>query len=218
MSTISQMNSTNNLSLNHPISNMHFDESFEFRNSDYISSETMEMSDESNELEECVHLEREDIDAYDKVFDCLPPIPPTKEEAALSINIMESLTGDDDSFYSRQFDEFKDKIGDGKMEYIKNPNTREMYTNAWRAITFSNNWDFVAQDIESFMWSNDPRIDTISKKMIEFCYNGHSGTSFGSTMRNMQYLVQNGEDDFKKLFDENAENVRTKFLDYSGGF
>jgi hypothetical protein len=104
------------------------------------------------------------------------------------------------------------------MEYIKNEYTREMCTNAWKAITFSNNWDFVAQDIESFMWSDDPRIDIITEKMIEFGYNGHSGSSFGCTMRNMQYLVQNGEDKFKKLFDENAEKGLTKFLDYSGGF
>lgn len=105
------------------------------------------------------------------------------------------------------------------MEYIKNPNTREMCTNAWKAITFSNNWDFVAQDIESFMWSNDPRIDVITEKMEELGYNGHSGTSFGFTMRNMQYLVQNGEDKFKKLFDEISEDKNNKkFLDYSGGF
>jgi hypothetical protein len=218
MSDNLRMDSVTNLSLNHTMSNMPFDESIEFRNSDYISSETMEMSDEPNELEECVHLEREDIDVYDKVFDKLPPIPPTKDESALPINIMETLTGDGDRFCPRKIDKFKDKIGNGKMEYIKNPNTREMYTNAWSAITFSNNWDFVSQDIESFMWSNDPRIDTISKKMIEFGYNGHSGTSFGSTMRNMQYLVQNGEDEFKKLFDENDEKGLTKFLDYSGGF
>ena len=112
---------------------------------------------------------------------------------------------------------FKDKIGDGNMKYIQNPNTREMCTNAWKAITFSNNWDFVAQDIDSFIFSNDPRIDEITEKMIEFGYNNHSGGSFGATMRNMQYLVQNGEDKFKKLFGENDKKI-TKFLDYCGGF
>lgn len=205
MSTISQMNS---ITL---VSNMPFDESIEFRNSDYISSEAMD------ELKERVCLEREDIHAYDKVFDCLPPISPTKDEASLPINIMKTLTGDD-RWCGRQFDEFKDKIGDGNMEYIKNLNTRDMCTNAWKAITFTNNWDFVAQDIDSFMWSDDPRIDIITEKMIELGYNGHSGSSFGCTMRNMQYLVQNGEDKFKKLFDENAEKGLTKFLDYSCGF
>lgn len=213
MSTNLRMNSANNLSINHtttPVSNMPFDESIEFRNSDYISTEAMD---------ECARLEREDINVYDKVFDNLPPIPPTKEEASLPINIMKTLTGDDDRFCPRQFYEFKDKIGDGNMEYIKNINTRYMCTNAWKAITFTNNWDFVAQDIESFMWSDDPRIDIITEKMIEIGYDGHSGSSFGCTMRNMQYLVQNGEEKFKKLFDEISEDKNNKkFLDYSGGF
>lgn len=197
MSIISQMNS---VSLNHSISNMPFDESIEFCNSDYISLETVD------ELKECVRLEREDIDAYDKVFYCLPPIPHTKEEDAKWRNFREANL------------KFKDKIGDGNMEYIKNPTTRAMCTNAWKAITFSNNWDFVAQDIDSFMFSNDPRIDEITEKMIELGYDGHSGSSFGNTMRNMQYLVRNGEDEFKKIFDENTKKALTKFLDYSGGF
>ena len=64
----------------------------------------------------------------------------------------------------------------------------------------ANNWDFVSQDIETFMFSNDPRIDEISRKMEEFGYNGHSGASFGFTMRYMQLLVQKGEEEFKKCF------------------
>jgi hypothetical protein len=178
----------------------------------------------------------------DEVFDCLPQIPYTKEEEDDdSIDTIEQQTYKG-VFYAdamdmeaammedikwRKFREensklndkiLKDKIGDGNMDYIKNQNTREMCTNAWKAITYSNNWDYVAQDIDSFVWSNDPRIDEISEKMIEFGYDGHSGNSFGGTMRNMQYLVRNGEDEFKKLFDENSEKKLTKFLDYIGGF
>ena len=78
-----------------------------------------------------------------------------------------------------------------------------MMTNAWQAITFSNNWDFVTQDIDSFMWSDDPRIDKITEKMCELGYDGHSGSSFGCTMRNMQFLAQKGEEEFKKLFEKN---------------
>lgn len=235
MSTNLRMNSANNLSINHtttPVSNMPFDESIEFRNSDYISTEAMD---------ECARLEREDIDAYDKVFDNLPPIPPTKEEEEIVDEIeqktykgvfyadaMEMEVAMMEDIKWRKFREensktndkiLKDKIGDGNMEYIKNINTRYMCTNAWKAITFTNNWDFVAQDIESFMWSDDPRIDVITEKMEEFGYDGHSGSSFGCTMRNMQYLVQNGEEKFKKLFDEISEDKNNKkFLDYSGGF
>jgi hypothetical protein len=52
-------------------------------------------------------------------------------------------------------------------------------------------------DIESFMWSDDPRVDIINAKMVELGYNGHSGASFGYTMRRMQYLARNGEEKFK---------------------
>ena len=54
--------------------------------------------------------------------------------------------------------------------------------------------------IDSFMFSNDPRLNTIYEKMEELGYKGHSGTSFGLTMRYMQHLVKNGEEEFKKLF------------------
>jgi hypothetical protein len=59
-------------------------------------------------------------------------------------------------------------------------------------------WEFVAQDIETFMFSLDPRLDIIGEKMEEIGYNGHSGISFGCTMRQMQYLVRFGEEKFKE--------------------
>ena len=68
-----------------------------------------------------------------------PPVPPTEEE----------------------------NIIPGRFEYIKDSWQREMLVNAWQAITITENWDFVKQDIDSFMWSNDPRINIISKKMEE---------------------------------------------------
>jgi hypothetical protein len=96
--------------------------------------------------------------------------------------------------------DFKYKIGDGKMEYIKDRLNREMFVNAWKAITITNNWDFVAQEMDCFELSKDPRIYDISEKIEELGYKGHSGTSFGLTMRNMQYLVMYGEEEFKKKF------------------
>jgi len=96
--------------------------------------------------------------------------------------------------------DFTHKIGDGKMDYIKDKSEREMFTNAWKAITFTNNWDFVEQQTESFAWSKDPRIYAIIEKMEELGYYLHSGMSFELTMRNMQYLLDYGEEQFKKIF------------------
>lgn len=90
----------------------------------------------------------------------------------------------------------------GKFEYT-NDRDRAMFANAWQAITLTENWDFVKADIESFMWSDDPRIDIISSKMEALGYNGHSGASFGYTMRTMQYIARNGEEKFKEDYLKN---------------
>ena len=86
----------------------------------------------------------------------------------------------------------------GQFEYINNKHEREMYVNAWQAITVTENWDFVKADIESFMWSENPKIDIIGSKMSELGYHGHSGSSFGFIMRKMQYIARNGEKKFKE--------------------
>lgn len=113
-------------------------------------------------------------------------------------------------------------LGDGKMDYIECKHEKLMMTNAWQAITQTNTWNFVGEKIESFMWSKDKRVDEISMKMEELGYSGHSGCSFGCTMRNMQYLAQKGEDEFKKLFEKEINtdaivlNKINKFLEYTG--
>jgi hypothetical protein len=86
----------------------------------------------------------------------------------------------------------------GKFDYIKEEWEKTMLINAWEAITLTETWDFVKKPCESFMYSNDPRIQIITNKMEELGYNGHSGCSFGSTMRAMQYIACYGEEKFKE--------------------
>lgn len=90
----------------------------------------------------------------------------------------------------------------GKFEYIKpsSRNYKGMLINAYQAITQTESWDFVKQDCESFMFSQDPSVLIISKKMIELGYDGHSGCSFGCIMRDMQYIAQHGEKKFMELY------------------
>ena len=92
-----------------------------------------------------------------------------------------------------------EKIILGKFEYVSELD-RLMFVNAWQAITLTENWDFMKNNIESFMWSNDKIIDIISKKMVELGYNRHSRASFNYTMRRMQYVAQNGEHKFKEEY------------------
>jgi hypothetical protein len=100
----------------------------------------------------------------------LPPAPPTEEE----------------------------NIVPGQFDYVKDSWTRDMLINAWQAINITETWDFVKQDIDSFMFSNDPRVNIIYNKIEELGYTGHSGASFGFTMRTMQYIATHGERKFKE--------------------
>ena len=61
-------------------------------------------------------------------------------------------------------------LGNGQFNYVQDVHSREMLVNAWKAITNTELWDFVRQDIDSFMFSSDPRIDIIGNKMIELGY------------------------------------------------
>lgn len=87
----------------------------------------------------------------------------------------------------------KQLFSKGKFLYISDLSSREMLVNAWNAITELNLWDYMRQDTYSYMLSNDNEINLISRKMEELGYDGHSGCSFGWTMRQMQYIAKNGE-------------------------
>ena len=85
----------------------------------------------------------------------------------------------------------------GKFEYVKNKNVREMFSSAWQAISAAEGWYFMAQPIASFMWSTDPQLDNINTR-IRNLYDGHSGYTYGFTMRQMQLIARYGEMEYKK--------------------
>jgi len=85
----------------------------------------------------------------------------------------------------------------GKFEYVENKNVREMFSTAWQAISAAEGWYFMAQPIETFMWSHDPQLDNINTR-IRNLYDGHSGYTYGYTMREMQLIARYGEVEFKK--------------------
>lgn len=112
-----------------------------------------------------------------------------------------NLLLDDKEHLKAQVEKDKTKtIVTPTFEYIKDRYSREMLLNAWEAINLTEMWGFVKQDIESFTWSIEPEVTIIMDKMVSLGYRGHSGASFGCTMRAMQYLAQNGEEKFKELY------------------
>ena len=85
----------------------------------------------------------------------------------------------------------------GQFNYV-DENERDMFANAWQAITLTETWDFIKNFQGSFMMSGDENINRISAKMSELGYDGHSGCSFGFTMQTMKCLAINGEEKFRE--------------------
>jgi hypothetical protein len=85
----------------------------------------------------------------------------------------------------------------GQFNYIVNKSKRLMLVNAWKAITLTETWDFVKNNSDSFMFNNNKIIGIISQAMLELGYNLHSCSSFGYTMRTMQFIAIHGEKIFK---------------------
>ena len=91
----------------------------------------------------------------------------------------------------------------GIFDYVKNNNDRELYINAYKAITMTEMWEFMKKDPgeNGYMFSHHPELQIICTKMNElfggYINNPHSGCSFACTMRAMQYIAKNGELAFK---------------------
>jgi len=119
-------------------------------------------------------------ESYQEKPECIEP-EPSEEEINRSEYIYENTSND--------FLLFEE----GKFDYINNKSTREMLINAWNSITQLELWNYMKNDTDSYMFNNDKEVYLIGNKMIELGYNGHSGCSFGWTMRQMQYIAKNGE-------------------------
>ena len=92
-------------------------------------------------------------------------------------------------------------ITDAEFNYsIYDSNNRIMLKNAHGAITLAEGWGWMKNfQGESFMFSNDAMISKISKNMVTLGYDGHSGTSYGWTMRCMEHLAKNGKEAFLSM-------------------
>ena len=117
----------------------------------------------------------------------LPPSPPINETFIINPSNIESEQNEDIFIF-------------GQFLYVDDANDKEMLQNAWTAITQLDLWDYMKRDTDSYMMSSDKEINIITEKMAELGYDGHSGASFGWTMRQMQYIAQHGEDDFMDTY------------------
>jgi hypothetical protein len=92
-------------------------------------------------------------------------------------------------------------ITDAEFNVISDEHSRFMLKNAHQAIASTDYWDYMRTfNEQSFMFSNNPAVSAIIKKMSELGYDGHSGASFGWTMRQMEFLAKNGKQAFLRQF------------------
>lgn len=88
-------------------------------------------------------------------------------------------------------------------------NDAMMLEDADKAITECGLWDwlrdYTPEDGKGFMFSEHPNLTRINNAMK---YGGHSGSSYGWTMRNMEYIAKHGWTLFEfKLRQENMRKV-----------
>jgi hypothetical protein len=88
----------------------------------------------------------------------------------------------------------------GEFLYIDIDGSREMIKNGFQAVQLTETADFVKSNIESFQWSGDNRIWVITAKMEELGFYGHSGCSFGWTMRQLQQIFRLGEAEYRRQY------------------
>jgi hypothetical protein len=92
-------------------------------------------------------------------------------------------------------------ITDAEFNIIADEHDRFMLKNAHQAITEAEAWDFMRTfSDQSFMFSSSPIVSDIMKKMSELGYDGHSGCSFGWTMRQMEFIAKNGKEVYLQKF------------------
>jgi hypothetical protein len=116
-----------------------------------------------------------------------PPSPPSEEllQQHNRVNYLQSL--------------LNSPFTPGEFTYIENSSSRSLIKNGYHAVRLTETANFVKQDIESFQWSSDPNIWVISAKMEEIEEPpGHTGFTFGWTMREVQKIYRLGEEEYRR--------------------
>ena len=83
--------------------------------------------------------------------------------------------------------------------FITDSHEKVMLETAYNAVTSLELWDYMKNPTKSYMCSSDKELDLIINKIVELGYSGHSGGSFGYTMREMQYIAQHDLSQYKRL-------------------
>ena len=78
------------------------------------------------------------------------------------------------------------------FSFITDSYEKLMLDTAYQAITSLELWEYMSQPNEGYMLSSDKELGLIMNEIVKLGYDGHSGGSFGCTMRDMQYIATHG--------------------------
>ena len=92
------------------------------------------------------------------------------------------------------------EIQEPTFSFISDPASRRYVADAYRAVTVAEAWPLMTEDPGEggFMFSTKDAYKTIRSHM-ELGYE-HSGSSYGWTMRQIQFIAQNGMDAYRNRF------------------
>ena len=93
------------------------------------------------------------------------------------------------------------------FDFIRDANSREMVADGYAAVTKAEAWDLMKEDpgLGGFMYTTNESYKVIHTHMD---YRGHSGSSYGWTMRQLQFIAQNGWDAYVALWSEQPPRTR----------
>lgn len=88
------------------------------------------------------------------------------------------------------------------FEFISDEHTRSLVINGYNAVNQLELWSWMKEfdpNSDGFMFSKHPNLSIISQKMESLPdAPGHSGSSFGLTMRHLEYIAKNGMNKYKE--------------------
>lgn len=89
-------------------------------------------------------------------------------------------------------------FAEGDFSFIKDNHSKQMLEDGYKTITDLELWDwmksYTPDEDKGFMFSNHAHINKIGNAMKT----GHSGSSFGWTMRNMEAIAKDGWEEYVK--------------------
>ena len=84
------------------------------------------------------------------------------------------------------------------FDFITNSYEKIMLDTAYQAITSLELWDYMKKPTDSYMLNSDNELHRIMDEIVKLGYDGHSGGSFGYTMRAMQFIAKYGLDEYQQ--------------------